>query len=242
MIAACVVPAYQAAATLAAVCVGVRAHAPGLLLVVVDDGSTDATAAVADAHADVVVRFPANRGKGAALRAGFAAAIARGAEAIVTIDADGQHDPACIGAFLAAVRDGADLVLGARARAGSEMPLVRRACNAVSTRLIGWCAGRPIADAQCGFRAMRAALLEAVPHLGERYEAETAFVIRAARAGARLAQVPIPTRYGPPSHFRPLPDAARIVATIWALRPSRSRTCDSSAPTTTASSPTVSTA
>ena len=241
MIAACVVPAYQAAATLGGVCAAVRAHAPGALLVVVDDGSTDATAAVATACADVVVRFPVNRGKGAALRAGFAAATARGAEAIVTLDADGQHDASCIPAFLRALA-GADLVLGVRTRAGSPMPLVRRACNALSTRAIGWCAGRPIADAQCGFRAIRRTLLEAVPHLGERYEAETAFVIRAARAGARLAQVGIPTLYGPPSHFRPLPDAARIVATIWALRPSRSRSCASSAPTTTASSPTVSTA
>lgn len=240
MIAACVIPAYQAAATLRGVIAHVREVAPALLLVVVDDGSTDGTAAAA-AGADVVVRLDANRGKGAALRAGFAAATARGCEAVVTIDADGQHDADCIPSLLRALAD-ADLVLGARARAGTAMPLVRRVANGLSTRLIGWCAGRAIRDAQCGFRAIRMALLQAVPHAGDRYEAETAFVIRAARAGARIAEVEIPTLYGPPSHFRPLPDAARIVATIWALRPSRTRSCASSAPTTTASSPTASTA
>jgi glycosyltransferase involved in cell wall biosynthesis len=240
VIAACVIPAYQAAATLRGVIAHVREVAPALLVVVVDDGSTDDTAAAAQ-EADVVVRLDANRGKGAALRAGFAAAASRGCEAVLTLDADGQHDADCIPQFLRALAD-ADLVLGARARSGTAMPLVRRIANGLSTRLIGWCAGRAILDAQCGFRAIRMGLLQAVPHLGDRYEAETAFVIRAARAGARIAEVEIPTLYGPPSHFRPLPDAARIVATIWALRPSRTQPCASSAPTTTASSPTASTA
>ncbi|MCU0626751.1 MAG: glycosyltransferase family 2 protein [Gemmatimonadaceae bacterium] len=238
--AACVIPAYEAAATVGAVIDGVRRAAPSVLIVVVDDGSRDDTSRAA-AHADVVERLAVNGGKGAALRAGFAAALDRGVERVVTLDADGQHDASLVPAFLAAL-DTHDLVLGVRARRGSAMPLVRRIANGISTRLIGWCARRPIRDAQCGFRGMRAALLRAVPHVGDRYEAETAFVIRAARAGARIGEVRVPTRYGPPSHFRPLPDAARIVATIWALRPSRLLPCDSSAPTTTASSPTASTA
>lgn len=241
--AACVIPAFQAADTIAAVVQGVRAVDIAAVIIVVDDGSTDGTfAAAAAGGADHVLRHENNRGKGSALLTGFALAftLAPRIEAVLTVDADGQHDPACLPALRNAL-ESADLVIGARRRKGTSMPLHRRIANAISTRAIAWCAGRPIRDAQCGFRGIRRTLLEQVGHAGERYEAETAFVIRAARAGAIIAQIEIPTRYGPPSHFRPLRDAARVVATIWSHRPSRTPACDSSAPTTTASSRMVST-
>jgi glycosyltransferase involved in cell wall biosynthesis len=244
MRAACVIPAYQAADSIVAVVHGVREHAPELVIIVVDDGSSDATRAQAVlSGADHVLRHERNRGKGSALVSGFRHAMSLDPliEAVVTVDADGQHDAACLPALLHALC-AADLVIGARRRRGTSMPIHRRLANALSTRAIAWCAGRPIRDAQCGFRGIRRTLLERVPHVGERYEAETAFVIRAARAGAIIAQVEIPTRYGPPSHFRPLRDAARVIATIWSHRPTRATACDSSAPTTTASSPMVSTA
>ncbi len=241
--AACVIPAYQAADTIAAVVSGVRVHAPDLLVVVVDDGSTDDTfrSAVASG-ADHVIRHSSNRGKGSALVSGFTylLSVTPAIEALVTVDADGQHDPACLAALLRSL-ESADLVIGARRRRGTTMPIHRRVANAISTRAIAWCAGRPIRDAQCGFRGIRRTLLDRVPHDGERYEAETAFVIRAARAGAIIAQVEIPTRYGPPSHFRPLRDAARVIATIWSHRPSRTTACESFAPMTTVSSPMAST-
>jgi glycosyltransferase involved in cell wall biosynthesis len=242
--AACVIPAYQAAGTIGAVVQGVRAVAADAVIVVVDDGSSDGTFAAALASgADHVLRHETNRGKGSALLTGFTLAftLAPRIEALLTVDADGQHDPACAPALREAL-ESAELVIGARRRKGTSMPLHRRIANGISTRAIAWCAGRPIRDAQCGFRGIRRTLLEQVGHDGERYEAETAFVIRAARAGAIIAQIEIPTRYGPPSHFRPLRDAARVVATIWSHRPSRTPACDSSAPTTTASSPMVSTA
>jgi glycosyltransferase involved in cell wall biosynthesis len=244
MRAACVIPAYEAADSIAAVVHGIRTHAPDVLIVVVDDGSTDETACVALAcGADRVVRLEANRGKGAALVRGFAvvAMVEPRIEAVVTMDADDQHDPACLPALLQAL-EAADLVIGARRRRGTSMPMHRRVANALSTRAITWCAGRTILDAQCGFRGIRRSLLDRIPHLGDRYEAETSFVIRAARAGAIIGQVEIPTRYGPPSHFRPLRDAARVITTIWSHRPSRLPACDSSAPTTTVSSRMVSTA
>ncbi len=242
--AACVIPAYQAADTIAAVVQGVRAQCPDLVIVVVDDGSRDGTTAAAIAcGADHVLRHATNRGKGTALLTGFLHGFALDPriEAVITVDADGQHDPACLPALREAL-ESADLVIGARKRRGTSMPFHRRVANALSSRAIAWCAGLSIRDAQCGFRGIRRALLERVPHAGERYEAETSFVIRAARAGAIIAETEIPTRYGPPSHFRPLRDAARVVATIWSHRPSRTPACDSSAPTTTASSPMASTA
>ena len=91
---ACVIPAYNAASTLAAVARGLRASLPGVLLIAVDDGSSDPTHAVALASCDRVVRHAANRGKGAALRAGFAVALNEHVWAVATVDADGQHDPA----------------------------------------------------------------------------------------------------------------------------------------------------
>jgi glycosyltransferase involved in cell wall biosynthesis len=243
MRAACVIPAYQAAATIATVLDGIRARHASVPIIVVDDGSRDDTAAIARSRgATAVISHPVNRGKGRALVTGFDAvlALAPRIDAVITVDADDQHDPAYIAALLDALAH-ADLVLGARRRRGTSMPWQRRIANAISTRAIAWCAGQAIRDAQCGFRGIRRALLERIPHAGDRYEAETDFVIRAARAGAIIGQVEIPTRYGPASHFRPVRDAARVIATIWAHRPSRLSACDSSVPTTTASSPMVST-
>jgi glycosyltransferase involved in cell wall biosynthesis len=210
---ACVIPAYDAAHTLASVIRGLHAAVPDAVTVVVDDGSRDGTEAVAERWADVAVHLAHNRGKGAALRAGFAMALGTGATAILTIDADGQHDPACAPRLLAALHD-ADVVIGARERRGSAMPLHRRVSNAVSAAAINACAGLRLADSQSGYRALRAGVLARVAPAGDRYEYETDFLIQAAREGLRIACVPVPTIYGAPSHFRALRDAARVAGTI----------------------------
>ena len=117
-----VIPAYQAAPTLAAV---VRATAQHLPVLVVDDGSTDGTSGVAREAGAEVLRQEPNQGKGAALRRGFAHALDGGASAVLTLDADGQHDPACVPDFLAAWRErGAPLIIGRRDFA--QMPFSRR--------------------------------------------------------------------------------------------------------------------
>ena len=215
---ACIVPAYQAARTVGEVVSALRAALPGVDVVVVDDGSADDTGGIARAAGAEVLRFGANRGKGAALRAGFAAARDRGADALLSVDADGQHDPAAAPALLAALAD-ADLVIGTRPRAGTRMPIQRRMSNALSSAAISRCAGCTIADAQSGFRAMRADVLRRVEPRGDRYEYETDLLILAARAGFAIVGVPVPTIYGGArSHFRPLHDASRVVATIWRHR------------------------
>ena len=219
---ACVVPAYQAEKTLGDVLRGLRESLPWATIVVTDDGSRDRTAEIAERWADHVVRFASNRGKGAALRAGCDAALAVGAGAVVTLDADGQHDPACAPGLLEALGD-ADVVVGARARRGSRMPVHRRLTNALSSAAVSRCAGCPLPDAQSGFRAIRADVLRRVRPEGDRYDYETEFLIRAARAGFRIAAVPIPTIYGAPSHFRHFHDAMLVIRTIWRLRPAVSR-------------------
>ena len=216
-VVASVIPAFDAAPTLGAVLAGLRAALPHARLIVVDDGSRDATSEIARAGADETVRFAENRGKGAALRAGFERALAAGAERVLTVDADGQHDPASAPALLAAL-DEADVVVGARARSSTRMPLRRRLSNALSARAISACAGCELPDSQSGFRAMRAEVLRRVRATGDRYEFETDFLIRAGREGFRIASVPIATIYGAPSHFREISDAVRVVRTIWRHR------------------------
>ncbi|GAC1516872.1 MAG: glycosyltransferase family 2 protein [Gemmatimonadaceae bacterium] len=210
---AVVVPAFNAAATLGAVLDGIRAALPSAAIVVVDDGSSDGTARVATAAHVGVVRFAWNRGKGAALRAGFAAARARRACRIVTLDADGQHDPAVLPSLLAALADN-DVVIGSRTRRGSEMPWGRRFTNRVSTAACSVLAGRAVHDAQSGYRAFRADVLDRIVARGDRYEFETDFLIRAGRAGLRIGAVSIPTIYRGVSHFRPVSDTRRVIGTI----------------------------
>jgi glycosyltransferase involved in cell wall biosynthesis len=117
---AVVIPAYQAAATLGTVIADARRAAPRARIVVVDDGSTDGTRAAGEGIA--LLRFPRNRGKGAALAAGVADALGAGAGWIVTLDADGQHPAGEIPRLLGPLAAGAaDLVLGARRR-GAIIP------------------------------------------------------------------------------------------------------------------------
>jgi glycosyltransferase involved in cell wall biosynthesis len=214
---ACVIPAYRAAGTLEQVVRALRAALPDARVIVVDDGSPDATAAVAYAVADRVIHLAYNQGKGAALRAGFADVLLGGDDVVLTLDADGQHDPACAPALLAAL-DEHDVVIGQRGRSGSTMPLGRRMTNVMSSLAIAHVAGIHLHDTQSGFRAIRRRVLEEVDARGDRYEFETDFLIRAARAGFRVANVGIPTVYGTTSHFRGMRDSARIVRAIWAHR------------------------
>jgi glycosyltransferase involved in cell wall biosynthesis len=213
---ACVIPALNAAPTIRAVVTGLREAIPRAFVVVVDDGSTDQTYAAGRHTADVIVRFERNRGKGAALRAGFSVALARGCDTLLTVDADGQHDPRYAPALVRAL-DRAELAIGARERTRGAMPFGRRITNRLSAAAVARCIGQPVADAQSGFRAMRATLAREIAPRGDRYEFETEFLVIAARRGHRLAFVPIPTRYPAvvPSQFRPVRDSARIVGALW---------------------------
>jgi len=208
---ACVIPAFDAAPTVAVVLARLRAAVPGATVIVVDDGSRDGTASAAVAGADVVVRHGANRGKGAALRSGIRAALERGAEVVVTLDADAQHPPEYVPALVESLRD-ADIAIGARQRAGTAMPPQRRLSNWMSSAVVSVLAGQRVEDSQSGFRAFRRSVLVDVEPLGDRFDLETDLLVRAARAGYRVASVPVPTVYaGTGSHFRPVRDTALLV-------------------------------
>jgi glycosyltransferase involved in cell wall biosynthesis len=211
---ACVIPAYQVCAQVESVVTGLRRVLPRAIMIGVDDGSTDGTFDILERVCDVVRRIPNNRGKGVALRIGFEAALATDCSAVLTIDADGQHDPAAAPRLLDAL-GGADVVVGVRERSGTAMPWRRRATNAMSSSAFRMITGVRVPDIQSGYRAIRTNVLRSVQATGDRYEFETDFLIRVARAGFRIAAVPVPTIYGPPSSFREFTDGARVVRTVW---------------------------
>jgi glycosyltransferase involved in cell wall biosynthesis len=197
-----VIPAYQAAATLDTVVRQTLEHLPVL---VVDDGSSDDTSAVAEAAGAKVLRQEPNQGKGAALRRGFAHALDQRVDAVLTLDADGQHDPACAPDFVAAWRErGATLIIGRRDF--SQMPLSRRVANNLGTQTFSWAVGRHIEDNQSGYRLIAEPLLSHL--LGSQeagFEFEVEMITDAIRAGLTIDWVPIPTIYEDAgSHISPV--------------------------------------
>jgi glycosyltransferase involved in cell wall biosynthesis len=200
---AIVIPAYRAAAVLPGVVARTRAAAPDARIIVVDDGSADATPSVAARAGALLVQHPENQGKGRALASGLAAAVVAGADVVVTMDADGQHPPEAVPLLVAALQaQGCDLVVGSRERT-ARMPRPRQLSNWLSSALVSRAMGLRIPDSQSGFRAMRRRVAEAVRPSGAGYEYETEFLLLAARRGFRIGAVAVPTVYdGAPSHFR----------------------------------------
>ena len=195
------IPGYQEGPRIAAVVEAARRFLP---VVVVDDGSTDDTAAKAEAAgATVLVQRP-NAGKGAALRAGFRHALDHGSTAVVTLDADGQHDPAEIPAFLAAFESsGAELIIGRRDF--GSMPPIRRLSNTLGGWVFSAAVGQRVADNQSGYRLIGRRLMTALLDSDESgFEFEVEMIARCIALGLPIADVPIRTIYGgEPSHIRP---------------------------------------
>lgn len=207
---AVVIPAYQAAATIAAVVSRTSRAVPGATVYVVDDGSRDETGEEGTGKGATVLVHPRNLGKGAALATGIAAALEGGAGVIVTLDADGQHPPEEIPGLAAPVLTGtADLAVGARARTGA-MPWGRRCTNWLSAALASRIGGVAVPDAQSGFRALSRGVAQAVRPAEQGYDFEAAFLLAALARGFRVGFVSVSTVYeGRPSHFRHWADTWR---------------------------------
>lgn len=225
---AVVIPALNEELRIRGVVEDALAHCPHVI--VIDDGSTDATCErIADLPV-ILLRHPQRMGKGASLRDGFAEALRRGFAAVVTMDGDGQHAGSDIPRLIdAGNRHPNHIVIGARLRKRALQPTYRRLANEFGDWGIAWGCGFRIADTQSGQRLYPAAACALGDVPGEDFVFEAQILISAARElGMRVVSVPIESRYAcddapqqqfRKSHFRPLRDLWRItshvVAQVW---------------------------
>ena len=196
-----VIPAYNEAATIASVVAATLTHLPVL---VVDDGSADDTSSLAESAGATVLRQEPNQGKGAALKAGFRQAIDHGFDAVLTLDGDGQHDPADMPKFLQAYASShSHLIIGQRDF--TQMPLSRRLANSFGRWSFSWALGQHIADNQSGFRLIDQRLMEPLLSSSEQgFEFEVEMIMVCVKLGLTLDWVDIKTIYaGESSHINP---------------------------------------
>jgi glycosyltransferase involved in cell wall biosynthesis len=208
-----VIPAYNEAKQITKVVKLARHYLPVL---VVDDGSTDNTAQLAEAAGAEVLRPSSNQGKGAALRAGFLHALDLGYEAVITLDADGQHDPHEIRKFLQAYQARpADLIIGKRDF--SKMPLGRRLANTTGGWLFSWAMGQPIPDNQSGYRLLsRNFLMKLLDSQEQGFEFEVEMLVTCLKQHFDLEWVKIRTIYaGESSHIHPLEHVGNFLRLVW---------------------------
>ena len=209
---AAVIPAYHEETHVRRVAELTRAQLDYVL--VVDDGSTDATAARAREGGAEVIVHPVNLGKGESIKSGLRHWLGREEiEFIILLDADGQHLPDEIGRFLAAATSAeAGLFVGTRMNDVREMPLVRRTVNRYMSRRISRLCGQEVPDTQCGYRMVRRTLAPYRLDGTSRFEYETEMLIIASRQGFRIAAVPISTIYSDEvSSIHPVRDTLRFL-------------------------------
>jgi glycosyltransferase involved in cell wall biosynthesis len=208
---AALIPAYNARETIAAVVSGTKRHVKYVL--VVDDGSEDGTDSRAAEAGAVVIRHLNNRGKGEALKTGFRFLVARGFEAVLTLDADAQHNPDDIPALVSRFQEGAaGIVIGTRMADRAKIPRYRLIPNLVGNFFLSRASGQSIVDSQCGMRIYAARVLREVVVSSSRFDTEAEFLIKAGRLGFTFSFVPISTIYrqGAQSHFIPVKDTYLI--------------------------------
>ena len=199
MTALVVMPAYNEEASLAATLKELASGVPSVDVLVVDDGSTDATAAIARKENAAVLRLPFNLGVGGAVRAGLRYAVEHHYERAVIVDADGQHPPAAIEALLAALDGGADLAIGTRFSEGSDaypVGWLRHRAMRLLHRIVHWRTGQAFTDTTSGFRAFDRPLIELLARdYPVEYLADTVEVlIMVCEAGYTVVEVPTPMR------------------------------------------------
>lgn len=220
-----VIPALNAERELGGVLAGCFEQSFGERVIVVDDGSTDATASIARGHGVIVARHPRNRGKGEALRTGFEVALREGAVAVITMDSDGQHlateAPKLLETWTAT---GADLVIGSRSHLFGDMVRRRRFANQFSAATVSWFAGCRVNDSQSGFRLYSREFMTRIDFQSAGFAAESEMVILAGRRGMTIRETPIRLGYVngvSTSHYRPVLDSLRIAGSVVAasMRP-----------------------
>ncbi len=206
------IPAYNAGKTLGSVLEKVRPLR--MDTIVVNDGSEDETKRVALEYGALLLDHPSNLGKGAALRTGFNYVLAKGYRVVITLDADGQHNPSEIPSLFRIFQSvKPDILIASRAGEFSRMTFLRRFWNRLGVKAVARFCHSDITDSQSGFRLIRTEILREIPLLTSGYEMELELLIKACKRNFNVLSVPT----SPPkpdgtafSHFKPVADTWRV--------------------------------
>jgi len=191
-------------------------HKLGLKVIIIDDGSGDDTAKIALGAGAEVLRNQSNAGKGASLIKGYAFAVSRGFDAVISMDGDGQHSADDIEAFIQkAESSGCGIIIGNRMAMTKGMPFLRVVTNRFMSRIISAVAKQRMPDTQCGFRLIKKEVLQKLDLSTSKYETESEILIKAARSGFKIESIPIKTIYsGQKSQINPFVDTFRFLRFI----------------------------
>ena len=202
------IPAYNAQWTLGSVLEKIEPLKVDTL--VVDDGSSDETERVASEHGAQLLKHSLNLGKGAALRTGFQSILRKDYQVVITLDADGQHDPAEIPSLLKIFQNvKPDILIASRAAEFGKMTFLRRFWNRLGVKAVARLCHSDITDSQSGFRLIRTGVLKKVDLSTSRFETELELLVKACKKGFSVLSVPINTQKvdgTASSHFRPVVD------------------------------------
>ncbi|MDO8656665.1 MAG: glycosyltransferase family 2 protein [Nanoarchaeota archaeon] len=201
------IPAYNEEKTIAEVVTKTRPHVEQV--VVIDDGSADATSIEATRAGAIVLRHKVNLGKGAALKTGCEYALKQGVQNIVVLDADGQHNPQEIPAFIEALEQH-DIVFSYR-KVPDTMPFMMRFGNSFINRALRTIYGVNIQDSQCGYRAFTTAAYEQIRWDTQDYYVETEMILRVGKKKLKHASIPIETIYADKYKGTTVLDGVKIV-------------------------------
>jgi glycosyltransferase involved in cell wall biosynthesis len=178
--------------------------------IVVNDGSSDETGRVASENGAHLLEHPVNLGKGAALQTGFQYILQKGYQVVITLDADGQHDPSEIPFLLKIFRDvEPDILIGSRAAGFAKMTFLRRFWNRLGVKAVARLCHSDITDSQSGFRLIRTDVLRGIDLFTSRFETELELLIKSCKKGFSVVSIPIaPGKIDGTgsSHFRPVVD------------------------------------
>jgi glycosyltransferase involved in cell wall biosynthesis len=191
-----IIPAYNSEKTIDKVISDLRAHLSAADIIVVDDGSSDSTSEIARALKTIVIAHKKNLGKGAALKSGFKKALSLGAKFVLTLDADGQHNPKDVNRFLSKYEETPfDIIIGSRMANIRDMPIHRILSNKITSQLISWRVGQRVPDSQCGFRLIKADVLKNLQLKTNRFDMESELILKASKKGHKIGFVNIDTIY-----------------------------------------------
>jgi len=208
-----VIPAYNAERTIGVLIDGIKKYIPLRNIAIIDDGSSDRTSEVALSFGVNVLKLDRNYGKGRALKTGFEFAKLGGYSAVLTLDADLQHDPDEIPKFFDKFNEGFDIVIGNRMGNLKPMPIERIFSNKTTSFLISLRTGHKVPDSQCGFRLINRKVIEKIKVKSDGFGFESEFLIKALLAGFKVGFVDIKTIYnGERSYIKHFGDTLKFVS------------------------------